>query len=92
LADSSAEKGRQDIAFTKDALKRAVEDIYNYPLREVAREILNRQLKAGINDEDLAELVISLRDENKLSIIEDDQKPRYKEPQIICSMGIKKEG
>ena len=81
-----------DTLFANDALKRAVEDIYKYPLREVAREILNRQLKAGISDEDLAELVISLRDENKLSIIEDDQLIHNKEPQIICSMGLKKEG
>lgn len=81
-----------DTLFANDALKRAVEDIYKYPLREVAREILNRQLKAGINDEDLAELVVSLRDENKLSIVEDEELNQLKEPQIICSMGLKNIG
>jgi len=80
----------KDTLFENDALKKAVEDIYKYPLREVAREILNRQLKAGINDDELAELVVSLRDENKLSIVEDDETKQNREPQIICSMGLKK--
>ena len=36
----------------------------------------------------LAELVIALRDEDRLCIIHDDTEEAY-EPKIICSMGLK---
>jgi len=76
--------------FVNEALKRAIDDIYKFPLKEFARETLNRQLKAGISDEDLANLVVSLRDEDKLCNTKEDEKT-YKEPQIICSLGLIKE-
>ena len=69
-------------------LKRAIQDIYDHPLREYARETINRQLKTGINDEDLATLVVSLREDGKLSLISEDESVN-KEPQIICSMGLR---
>jgi hypothetical protein len=64
-----------------------VDDIYKFPLKEFARETLNRQLKAGISDEDLAGLVVSLRDEEKLCILNEDEQPSQ-EPKIICSLGL----
>jgi len=73
--------------FVNEKLKRAIDDIYRYPLREYARETLNRQLKAGIDDQELADLVTSLRDEDKLSIVGEEAE-EYKEPQIICSLGL----
>ena len=47
---------------------------------------LNRQLKSGITDEQLATMIISLRDNNSLCVIhpEDIQQ----EAQIICSLGL----
>ena len=72
---------------SKDLLK-ALDDIYRYPMREGARDVLNRQLKAGIQDQQLAELVVSLRAEDRLSIIEEDKIEESKEPHIICSLGI----
>ena len=42
-------------------LKKAVDDIYKYPLKEYARDTLSRQLKASISDEALSEPVVSLR-------------------------------
>ncbi len=71
-----------------EELKRAIQDIYDYPLREFARETINRQLKSGITDEELANLVVSLREDGKLSLINEDD-VKHKEPQIICSMGLK---
>lgn len=71
-----------------EELKKAIQDIYDYPLKEFARETINRQLKSGISDEDFANLVVSLREDLKLSIISEDEN-KYKEPQIICSMGLK---
>jgi hypothetical protein len=73
--------------FVNEQLKKAVDDIYKYPLKEFARETLNRQLKAGISDEQLANLVISLREDDKLVIVNEDEQPN-KEPQIICSLGL----
>ena len=67
-------------------LKRAIDDIYRFPLCQAATDALNRQLRSGIEDRMLAELVITLRDENRLCIVEDERETR--EPQIICSMGL----
>lgn len=72
---------------TQEVIK-AVDDIYKYPLRESAREALSRQLRSGIDDQQLAELVVSLRGEDRLSIIEQDEIEDTREPQIICSLGI----
>jgi len=80
-------KEYENTLFVNDALKKAVDDIYKYPFKEFARETLNRQLKAGISDEDLVNLVVSLREEDKLCIVNLDEMPN-KEPQIICSLGL----
>lgn len=80
-------KEYENTLFVNDQLKKAVDDIYKYPLKEFARETLNRQLKAGISDEQLASLAISLREEDKLAIVNEDEQPN-KEPQIICSLGL----
>ncbi|MCK4715593.1 MAG: hypothetical protein KAT54_02185, partial [Candidatus Marinimicrobia bacterium] len=58
--------------------------------KEYAKDILNRQLKTGVDDQGLAKVVLSLREEEKLCIIHDDE-IRDKSPKIICSLGLKKE-
>lgn len=73
--------------FVTEALKRAIDDIYKYPLKEVAKDIIGRQLKAGANDDSLANLVVTLREEDNLCIITEED-AAAKEPQIICSMGL----
>jgi len=77
----------KDTLFINDEIKKAIDEIYKYPFREFGRNTLNRQLKAGINDDDLVELVISLREENKLCIVNDTE-DIFNEPQIICSLGL----
>lgn len=78
----------KDTLFVNETLKRAIDDIYKYPLREAAKDTLNRQLKAGIDDTQLAELVVALREEDKLCIVDETDIER-REPQIICSLGLK---
>ena len=72
--------------FATDALYKTIEDIYRHPLRQSATDTLNRQLRAGISDQDLTQLVLALRDEDRLCLIHEEERPQ--EPQIICSMGL----
>jgi len=72
--------------FDTQQLRRAIEDIYSYPLRQVAIDMLNRQLRSGISDADLAQRVIDLREEDRLCIIHEEEESQ--EPRIICSLGL----
>jgi superfamily II DNA or RNA helicase len=74
--------------FATPELLRAIEDVYKYPLLQSATDVLNRQLKSGISDHDLAELVMSLRQDLRLCRATEDAKTH--EPQVICSMGLLK--
>lgn len=78
----------KDTLFITDEIKNAVDDIYNFTLKSYGKDALNRQLKMGISDEDLARLVVSLRDEQKLTLRDEKEEDIKKEPKIICSMGI----
>ena len=72
--------------FLSATLKRATEQIHRYPLKEVARDRLRRQLIANIADHDLIQMVESLYDSGDLSAIPKAGEPV--EPHIICSMGL----
>jgi superfamily II DNA or RNA helicase len=80
------DKKKHEPLFVSDELERAITDIYRFPLRQSATDSINRQLKAGISDDDLAELVMGLRSEDRLSLKEDEIETQ--EPRIICSMGL----
>ena len=47
---------------------------------------MNRQLKSGIGDRALAELVVGLRMDDRFCIVSEDGDKR--EPMIICSLGL----
>ena len=83
-------KEHEPLLAARDDLVKAIDDVYKYPLRQSATDILNRQLRAGVSDEDLAELVISLRNDDRLSLREDEVERQ--EPRIICSIGLFKQG
>ena len=72
--------------FDTEVLRRAIDDIYRYPLRQSAVDTLNRQLRSGVSDETLAQLVIALRGDDRLCLIHEEDERQ--EPQIICSMGL----
>ena len=80
----------QEMLFNTQELRRAIEDIYRYPLRQSATDALNRQLRSNISDQALAELVIDLRNEDRLCIVQEEEQVR--EPQIICSLGLAVKG
>ena len=73
--------------FESDVVTRIYEDLYNYPLQEYAKDIINRELKSGINDDTLIELIIRLRENGTLSL-KDTSEGINSEPRIICSMGL----
>ncbi len=72
--------------FATPELKQVIENIYRYPLRPVAKDILNPQLRSGISNEKLAELVIGLWDDGRLCIVEEEI--QMQEPKIVCSLGL----
>ncbi|MGB8170909.1 MAG: hypothetical protein WCF18_25630 [Chthoniobacteraceae bacterium] len=72
--------------FDLPQLAKAIEEIYRCPLRQSATDTLNRQLRSGISDDKLAELVMALRDDDRLCIIHDEEQGH--EPQLSCSLGL----
>jgi len=70
-------------------LHAAIDALYDAPLTEAARDLLNRELRAGVTDEKLADLVLALHEEDRLCVAKDDAQAR--EPQIICSLGIRRD-
>ena len=79
------ERDRNPLLVPHD-LSKAIDEIYRYPLRQSAIDILSRRFKDGLEDEQLASLVLALRTDNLLCIISEEE--HEQEPQIICSMGI----
>ncbi len=73
-------------AHEAEPLLKALDQIYRYPLREAAKNSINRQLRSGISDNDLAELVLNLHDNESLCLVH--QERELGEPEIICSMGL----
>ena len=73
--------------FVSTTLKKAVEAIYRYPLKEDAKNIISRYLRTNEPIDSLVKLVESLWEDNKLCTDPDDSN-YFDEPQIICSMGL----
>jgi hypothetical protein len=80
----------QPTLFSDDMLRRldpALNALFK-PLRESASEALGRQLRLGIGLADLADMVIRLHEEGKLSVV--TETAEHPEPQIVCSLGLVK--
>lgn len=73
--------------FDTSEMRKAIEDVYRYPLLQSATDTLNRQLKSGIGNQALADLVMSLRADARLCRVAADAE--LAEPQVICSLGLR---
>jgi hypothetical protein len=73
--------------FDTQQLQRTMEDVYRYPLRESAADALNRQIRTRADDEVIVNLAMTLREEGRLSVVEEDG-DEVSKSQIICSMGL----
>lgn len=79
-----------DTLFGTAELTKAIDQIYRYPLQQTAVDALNRQMKLGAADPQLAALAVSLWEEDRLCRVEEEIEAR--EPQIICSLGLSSGG
>lgn len=80
---------KRDLFITDDYVRRidkALEELYRYPLYQSATDTLNRQLKSGIGDHHLSDLVLNLREDGRLCVIDDQEDQR--EARLICSLGL----
>lgn len=73
----------------KEVLKFAIDQIYNYPLLENSRFILERMMRMGNTHDDIVDTVIEMFEKANLCRVDED-KIKHKDPMIICSMGLKK--
>jgi len=67
-------------------LDACIQALYVYRLTTRATEQINRMIRTNAHDADLVQLILSLRDDDHLSIIEEEQEPQ--EPRILCSLGF----
>ena len=70
---------------TKELLA-AIDDVHRYPLKQSAADTLNRQLRTELSDAELAGLVTTLRADDMLCVVQEEDTAR--EPQIVCSLGL----
>ncbi len=64
----------------------AFDALFRFPLTRPARDALTRQLRLGIADPALAEMVVNLYNEERLVRITEEQPTP--EPIIVCSLGL----
>jgi hypothetical protein len=82
------EKNRGGL-FALPQLEPLLDELYRNPLQPEAAEIISRQLRAQIQDHQLADLLLMLRDQERLCVIHDHAGNEI-EPHVICSLGLRK--
>ncbi len=70
-------------------LKEAINQIYNYPMREQTKFTLGQMLRRGDMIDDLSEYLTEMYKANQLCIVENEAED--KEAHVVCSMGLRNE-
>jgi superfamily II DNA or RNA helicase len=84
---SSFLKENEGTLFVPAGLKNAMDALYQYPLRESAIEVLSRQMRSGVQDQTLAELIVTLYESDRLCNVSKNSEEQGA-AQIICSMSL----
>ncbi|MFZ0959772.1 MAG: helicase-related protein [Terriglobia bacterium] len=77
----------QGTLFAIPDLTKAIDQIYRSPLQQAAADALNRQMRIGASDHQLADFVVSLWQQDRLCRVEEEVEAQ--EPEIICSLGLR---
>jgi len=78
----------EDELFLTDPIRDAIQAIYQHPLTTAAVDKLNRQLRTGIADDELAELVTTLHHDDHLVVVNLHEE-KATDARILCSLGLK---
>lgn len=78
---------REGDLFLTDQVRAAIQAVYDHPLTTEAVDKLNRQLRTGISDDDLAALVTTLHRDDRLVVVNLHDEP-VRAPRILCSLGL----
>lgn len=81
---------REGDLFLTDRVREAIQAVYDHPLTTQAVDKLNRQLRSGISDDELAELVTAMHQDDRLVIVRQVEH-HSTETRILCSLGLKTE-
>ena len=74
--------------FVTDHVRAAIQAVYDHPLTTEAVDKLNRQLRTGISEDDLAALVTNLHRDDRLVVV-NLRDNALKDPRILCSLGLR---
>lgn len=95
LLDSYYRNHQEDDLFfagdQRDELKLAIDDIFQYPLLQSAKFTLGRMMNQRRNDDEIVEYVLEMRRNGTLCNIPTEDMRDNRDPQIVCSMGLKYE-
>ncbi|BCW95334.1 MAG: hypothetical protein KatS3mg018_0816 [Fimbriimonadales bacterium] len=69
-------------------IDRLLELLHRYPLKRAAEDALRRQMKLGVANEALLEMLCHYADNDRLCEVAADSEPSLPDPQIVCSMGL----
>lgn len=78
---------RDNIIFATQDLKEAVNQIYNYPMREAAKFAIGQMLRRHDPPELIADALVDYYKNNQLCVV--DEEFENKEARVMCSLGIK---
>lgn len=71
-------------------LEQVLDCIQRYPLKTSAQDAIRRQIRLGISDEALLDLLWQRMENETLCEIPSAEEQKAQEPKIICAMGLRK--
>lgn len=69
-------------------LERVLDLIWRFPLKRAAQDAISRQMRLGITDEALVDLVLRRAHDDNLCEASDTDQTEPAEPKVICSLGL----